>query len=31
MGEYWQATAYRKHLANILPGCLASFYGVRTA
>jgi peptide/nickel transport system substrate-binding protein len=31
MGEYWQATAYRKHLTDILPGCFATFYGVRTA
>jgi peptide/nickel transport system substrate-binding protein len=29
MGEYWQATAYRKHLTDILPGCFATFYGVR--
>src|SRR5215469_16781183 len=31
MGEYWQATAYRKHLTDILPGCFATFYGVRRA
>jgi peptide/nickel transport system substrate-binding protein len=29
MGEYWQATAYRKDLTNVLPGCFAVFYGVR--
>ena len=29
MGEYWQATAYRKRLIDILPGCFATFYGVR--
>ena len=23
MGKYWQATAYRKHLTDILPGCFA--------
>ena len=31
MGEYWQATAYRKRLTDILPGCFATFYGVRPA
>ena len=31
MGEYWQATAYRKHLTDVLPGCFAVFYGVRRA
>ena len=31
MGEYWQATAYRKHLTDILPGCFATFYGVHRA
>src|SRR3984893_10186792 len=31
MGGYWQATAYRKPLTDILPGCFATFYGVRTA
>jgi len=31
MGEYWQATAYRKDLTGILPGCFATFYGVRRA
>jgi peptide/nickel transport system substrate-binding protein len=29
MGEYWQATAYRKDLTDVLPGCFATFYGVR--
>jgi len=29
MGEYWQATAYRKDLVDVLPGCFAVFYGVR--
>jgi hypothetical protein len=24
MGEYWQATAYRKDLTDILPGCFAT-------
>ena len=31
MGEYWQATAYRKDLTNVLPGCFAVFYAVRRA
>ena len=31
MGEYWQATAYRKDLTDVLPGCFAVFYGVRRA
>jgi peptide/nickel transport system substrate-binding protein len=31
MGEYWQATAYRKDLIGVLPGCFATFYGVRRA
>jgi peptide/nickel transport system substrate-binding protein len=31
MGEYWQATAYRKDLLDVLPGCFATFYGVRRA
>jgi peptide/nickel transport system substrate-binding protein len=31
MGEYWQATAYRKNLTNVLPGCFVTFYGVRRA
>jgi peptide/nickel transport system substrate-binding protein len=29
LGEYWQASAYRKDLAGIIPGCFATFYGVR--
>jgi peptide/nickel transport system substrate-binding protein len=29
MGEYWQASAYRKDLTDIVPGCFATFYGVR--
>jgi peptide/nickel transport system substrate-binding protein len=29
MGEYWQSTAYRKDLVDVLPGCFAVFYGVR--
>jgi peptide/nickel transport system substrate-binding protein len=29
MGEYWQATAYRKDLAGVLPGCFPVFWGVR--
>jgi peptide/nickel transport system substrate-binding protein len=31
MGEYWQSTAYRKDLIDVLPGCFAVFYGVRRA
>jgi peptide/nickel transport system substrate-binding protein len=31
MGEYWQATAYRKKLTDVVPGCFATFYGVRQA
>jgi peptide/nickel transport system substrate-binding protein len=31
VGEYWQATAYRKDLTDVLPGCFAAFYGVRRA
>jgi peptide/nickel transport system substrate-binding protein len=31
MGEYWQATAYRRPLTDVLPGCFAVFYGVRRA
>jgi peptide/nickel transport system substrate-binding protein len=31
MGEYWQSTAYRKDLLDVLPGCFATFYGVRRA
>jgi peptide/nickel transport system substrate-binding protein len=29
MGEYWQATAYRKDVVDVVPGCFAVFYGVR--
>jgi len=31
MGEYWQSTAYRKDLLDVLPGCFATFYEVRRA
>jgi peptide/nickel transport system substrate-binding protein len=31
LGEYWQATAFRKELTDVLPGCFATFYGVRRA
>ena len=31
MGEYWQASAYRRDLTEVLPGCFAVFYGVRRA
>ena len=31
MGEYWQATAYRKDLLDVQPGCFKVFYGVRRA
>jgi peptide/nickel transport system substrate-binding protein len=31
MGEYWQSTAYRKDLLDVLPGCFPVFYGVRRA
>ena len=31
LGEYWQATAYRRRLTDIVPGCFATFYGVRAA
>ena len=29
MGEYWQSTAYRKDLLDVLPGCFAVFWGIR--
>lgn len=29
LGEYWQASAYRKDLSGIVPGCFATFYGVK--
>jgi peptide/nickel transport system substrate-binding protein len=31
LGEYWQATAYRKDITGIIPGCFATFYGVGRA
>jgi peptide/nickel transport system substrate-binding protein len=31
MGEYWQTTAYRKDLTGIVPGCFATFWGVKRA
>jgi peptide/nickel transport system substrate-binding protein len=31
MGEYWQATAYRRDIRDVLPGCFATFYGFRRA
>ena len=31
IGEYWQSTAYRKDLLDVLPGCFAVFWGVRRA
>ena len=31
MGEYWQSTAYRKDLLDVLPGCFATFWGIRRA
>jgi len=31
LGEYWQASAYRKDLTDVLPGCFAVFYGVKRA
>jgi peptide/nickel transport system substrate-binding protein len=29
VGEYWQSTAYRKDLVDVLPGCFAVFWGIR--
>jgi len=29
MGEYWQATAYRKNIAGMIPGCFSVFWGVK--
>jgi peptide/nickel transport system substrate-binding protein len=29
LGEYWQASAYRNDLTDIIPGCFTTFYGVR--
>ena len=31
LGEYWQASAYRKDVTDVIPGCFATFYGVRRA
>ena len=31
MGEYWQSTAFRKDLLDVLPGCFAVFWGIRRA
>ena len=31
MGEYWQSTAYRKDLLDVLPGCFSVFWGIRRA
>jgi len=31
MGEYWQASAYRKRLTDILPSRFATFYRARPA
>jgi peptide/nickel transport system substrate-binding protein len=31
LGEYWQASAYRKELTDVVPGCFTTFYGVRRA
>jgi len=31
MGEYWQSTAYRKDLVDVMPGCFAVFWGIRRA
>jgi len=31
MGEYWQSTAYRKDLLDVLSGCFAVFLGIRRA
>jgi peptide/nickel transport system substrate-binding protein len=29
LGEYWQASAYRKDVIDVIPGCFTTFYGVR--
>ena len=29
LGEYWQGSAYRKDLTDVIPGCFTTFYGVR--
>ena len=31
MGEYWQSTAFRKDLLDVLPGCFPVFWGIRRA
>jgi peptide/nickel transport system substrate-binding protein len=31
MGEYWQSTAYRRDLLDVMPGCFAVFWGIRRA
>ena len=31
MGEYWQSTAYRRDLLDVLPGGFAVFWGIRPA
>jgi peptide/nickel transport system substrate-binding protein len=31
MGEFWQSTAYRKDLVDVLRGCFAVFWGIRRA
>jgi peptide/nickel transport system substrate-binding protein len=31
MGEYWQASAYRKDLTDVMAGCFTTFWGVRRA
>jgi len=31
MGEYWQSTAYRKDLLDVLPGCFSVFWGIHRA
>jgi peptide/nickel transport system substrate-binding protein len=31
MGEYWQSTAYRKDIVDVLPGCFPVFWGIRRA
>ena len=31
MGEYYQSSAYRKDLLDVLPGCFAVFWGIRRA
>ena len=31
MGEYWQSTAFRKDIVDVLPGCFPVFWGIRRA